>query len=80
MNDITALLVIYTYRTDCQGMLFAEGLEGRTGEKKFQQNTGILLSMILTRKKCWTQIYVKQSFGSTSFHERDHAPDYSSNQ
>lgn len=29
--------------------------------------------MILTGKKCWAQIYIKQIFGSTRMHERHYA-------
>lgn len=37
MNDISTLLVIYTYNVVCPGMLFVKVLEGNTGKEIFHK-------------------------------------------
>lgn len=37
MNDITTLLVIYTYTVVCQGILRAKVLKGKTGKEIFHK-------------------------------------------
>lgn len=72
MNDTNTLLVIYTYNVVCPGMVFVKILEG-TLVKKLSTRFKHFSQQILTRKKCWAQMYMKQTFGSTRMHERHYA-------